>query len=358
MFELAREMVSQAIGMGAQFAEARVVEQARQLVRGAIGSASINETGTHGFGIRVLVDGHWGFASAPLSEESQARSVVGEAIALARGMPKRSRQVRLAEARTIKDSYETPCVQDPFDMPLSEKIECVRSTTQAMSSASAEVVRSTASLDFRRETSHLVTSEGTEIRQTLTGSGLIMGVAVECHGQLFQHNYVWSSGEFRTGGFEQIARQKPMELAQRLVSEALQTVDAPLCESQVTTVILDSTMLPPLIHETIGHAVELDRALGDELDNFGPTYLRVPLLGNLRLGSEHVTIMADATRPGGAATFGYDHEGTPAQKFPVVEKGVFTSYLHGRESALAVDQESNGTSRASEIGRASCRERV
>ena len=351
MFDLTRDLVSIAMNMGAQFAEGRVVDQSKQVIASTNGKSSVTEAGTRGFGIRVLVDGHWGFSSAHLSQQDQAPMVVKEAITLARAMPTRARTVRLAETVVIQDSYETACEQDPFSMPLAEKVEFVQSLTQAMSSASDKIIRTNAKLDFRRDVSHLVTSEGTEIRQTLTGSGFAMAVAVEHCGQVLQTAYPERHGDFCTGGFGQIVARKLLVVAKQMVHEAIELLDAPPCESEVTTVILGPTMLGHLIHETLGHPSELDRALGADMDNMGSSFLRPFHLGSLQFGSELVTIVADATRPGGAGTYGYDHEGVPAQKFPIIERGVFKNFLQGREEAVKLGQQSNGTARASSWNR-------
>ncbi|MDQ3855868.1 MAG: TldD/PmbA family protein, partial [Chloroflexota bacterium] len=73
--------------------------------------------------------------------------------------------------------------------------------------------------------------------------------------------------------------------------------------------------------------------------------------GSYRYGSEHVTIVADGTLPGGLGTFGYDDEGVPAQRVPVIERGILVNYLTDRQSAAQLDQRSNGTGRADGWGR-------
>lgn len=340
-----------ALAQGAQFAEGRVVDQRQQIVRGTDGKPGVSESSTVGFGVRVLVDGHWGFSSAGLFERDMAPAIAREAIALARAMPRRSRLSKLAPAKAVKARYETPCAEDPFLMPAADKLELVQAITQAMADASPLVSRARAKFDFTRETCYLVTSEGTEVEQSLTTTGLAMAVVVEREGQVFERTYPARNGDYGTGGFELIRALQPLEAARRMVPEAIELLAAPVCEPQVTTVILDSTMMGNLIHETMGHSTELDRALGDESDNFGPSFLQIPMLGSFQYASDIVTIFADATRPGAVATYGYDHEGVPAQKFPLVERGIFKGYVMSRESAAALGRASNGTARASSWNR-------
>ena len=101
-----------------------------------------------------------------------------------------------------------------------------------------------------------------------------------------------------------------------------------------------------VVHETFGHPAELDRALGSEASLAGGSYLQPELRGNLRVGTELVTITADGTLSGGMGSYGYDDEGVPAQRTVVVENGVFRGYLTSRESAGALGERSTGAARA------------
>lgn len=350
MIDLARELVSLAVSMGAQYAEGRIVDQSQQAITGTDGAANVSEFTTCGFGIRVLVDGHWGFASDNLTQQ-QPSETVKKAISLARAMPRRSRTVRLAGAPPVQDTYETPCEQDPFSMPISEKVEIVQSVMQAMAGASDKVTKTQAKLDFRREASQLVTSEGSEIGQTLTLTGANMAVTVAHKGQTFRRTYPYSHTDFGSGGFELVQALNPLDAAAKMVHEAIELLDAPTCGDQVTTVILDPTLIGMVLHETMGHPIEMDRALGDESDNFGSSFLQLHHLGEFQYASELVNMVADATRPKAVATFGYDHEGVKAQRIPIIKDGVFTNYLMSRECATELEKPSNGTARASSWNR-------
>jgi TldD protein len=100
------------------------------------------------------------------------------------------------------------------------------------------------------------------------------------------------------------------------------------------------------IHESCGHPTELDRALGSEISLAGGSFLQPGMLGKLRYGSPHVTLVADATSPGGNGTFGWDDEGVPAGTRPLVDRGLFVDYLSSRETAAALGRASTGTMRA------------
>ena len=167
MFDLARKLVTTAVDMGAQYAEARSGRPVQQVITGANGKAHIAEVGSNGFGIRVLVDGHWGFAGDNIGARQEAAHIVRRAVDLARAMPGRSRKVTLASAPVVRTKWETPRSEDAFAAPSARKWSCLSQRWQRWHEASQKVSRTRSKLDVRRETTFLVTSEGTEIEQTL-----------------------------------------------------------------------------------------------------------------------------------------------------------------------------------------------
>lgn len=149
-----------------------------------------------------------------------------------------------------------------------------------------------------------------------------------------------------TGGYEVVAAMDLSGHAQRIAEQSVQLLTAPVCPSMTTDLILDSDQVALQIHESIGHAVEFDRILGMEAAYAGTSWVGVKDVGSLRYGSELLTVVADATLPGGLATFGYDDEGVPAQRAMIIDRGVLVGVLTSRETAPVLGQPSNGTARA------------
>ena len=134
--------------------------------------------------------------------------------------------------------------------------------------------------------------------------------------------------------------------APRVASEAAALLAAEPCPACETTVILDGGQLALQVHESIGHPIELDRVLGSEASYAGDSFLKPADLNTLRYGSDLVNVVADATCPGGLGTFGYDDEGVPAQRTPIITNGLFTGFLTSRETAPVIGAASNGAMRA------------
>ena len=107
------------------------------------------------------------------------------------------------------------------------------------------------------------------------------------------------------------------------------------------------------VHESIGHALELDRILLGEASYAGTSWVLPRDLGSLRYGSELVHVTADATLPGGLGSFGWDDEGVGAVRADLVEGGVLRTALSNRESAAAVGLGASRAARAPTASRAS-----
>ena len=190
-------------------------------------------------------------------------------------------------------------------------------------------------LSARRQRKTLATSEGTAVEQELTYTGCGMKLVVS-EGDLVQHRaYPMDlDGGVSGGGFEVVRRFDLLGNAERTAEEALQLLAAPICPSGISTVILDTPQLALQIHESCGHPTEADRAFGEEVSLAGASFLLPSNLGRFRYGSAHVNLSADALEPAsGLGTFGWDDEGVPARKTPLVARGQHVGYLTSRESA-------------------------
>jgi TldD protein len=134
--------------------------------------------------------------------------------------------------------------------------------------------------------------------------------------------------------------------AKRIAEEAVQLLSAPQCPDKKTTLLLGGSQLALQIHESCGHPIELDRAMGMEASFAGTSFLTPEKRRNFQYGSEIVNLYGDSTAPGGLGTIGYDDEGIPAQVFDIVKDGEFVNYLTSRETAVLFEEKSNGTVRA------------
>ncbi|WP_460305210.1 TldD/PmbA family protein [Actinocorallia aurea] len=303
-----------------------------------------------GLSVRVVKDGTWGFASGIDLTAEAAVAVAEQAVAVAEVARAINREpVELAAEpahgeRMWVSAYEV----DPFTVPTSEKAELLSGWSRGLLTAGVDHVD--ASLLQVKENKFFASLDGTVTTQQ----------RVRVHPQLTAVKIV--DGAFDTmrtiappvgRGYEYLTGTGwdfPSELA-RIPDLLAEKLAAPTVEAGAYDVVVDPSNLWLTIHESIGHATELDRALGYEAAYAGTSFATPDLLGDLRYGSPVLNITGDRTAEHGLATIGYDDEGVATQRWDIVTGGVFTGYQTDRRIARLTGQErSNGCAFADSPG--------
>ena len=351
--ELVDRALDTASSQGAMYADIRVQDQVSQSIQTRNGVVdNLLNAKDRGFGVRVIVDGAWGFASSSLLETGEADRIAALAVEIARASATvRGDTAKLAPEAPVVDRYETPVAIDPFTVSVEQKLGLLMAADTAMRAVRGVKV-ALGSLYFQRDDKTFASTEGAYIEQRLYESGCGINAVAVGGGEVQNRSYPNSGGRHQvTEGFEFVRRQDLPGNAGRVAEEAVALLSAPQCPSGEMTVVLDGSQVALQIHESCGHPVELDRVMGTEAAFAGTSFLTLDKLGSYQYGSEHVSIIADGSLHGGLGTFGYDDEGVPAQRVPIIENGVLVNYLTDRQSAAHLDQRSNGTGRASSWGR-------
>jgi TldD protein len=136
------------------------------------------------------------------------------------------------------------------------------------------------------------------------------------------------------------------ENAARIGEEASQLLDAPQCPSGEMDIVLGGSQVSLQIHESCGHAAELDRIMGWEANFSGTSFLDPSLLGKLRYGSDKVTIVIDNTLPGALATVAYDDEGSKSVRSDIIRNGMLVGFEMSRDTARTIGRDTNACVRA------------
>ncbi len=327
-------LVGAAIRRGADYADVRSVEREQESVAVKDGEIEgIERSEDRGVGLRVLFKGAWGFAATDRTSEHAYRALVDDALARGETSASTRRQrVRLAPVPPQRGSYRTPLRRDPFGVAVAERVELLRAADAAMRGPLVRTRRATVTAFRTRK--HLVTSEGTDVEQELidTATGLSV-LAVKAGAKPAQR---YDMRNARQAGWEFVEEDDLPRRAAAYRDDAEAILDAPLAAARPTTVVLDQPFLALLVHESCGHPTESDRVLEHEVAFAGTSFMWPGDRGRLRYGSEHVSITADSTVAGGMGTFGWDDDGVPATRTPLIERGIFTGYLTSRETAGAL----------------------
>src|SRR3989304_6282935 len=311
-----------------------------------------------GFGIRVLYRGAWGFAASSLLTETEARKAAWEAISQAKAIAKKQGargrgQGAIHKNPPVKIKYKSPCQIDPFSIPIEERLSPILKATSLHLNSPLSALRSKkihtieGFMDFQKTHNIFLNTEGSFIEQEffLSGAGIKV-IAIDGNDVQLRSFPDSHHGLFRQGGYERIIEMDIPENTSRIIEEALLLLKADECPSGEKTVILGGSQVALQIHESIGHAVELDRAMGMEVSLAGGTFLTPDKLGK-QICSKIVNIYADPTIEGGAGSYLYDDEGVKAERVEIIKNGRFKNFLSSRESAKVMGIKPNGSVRAS-----------
>lgn len=332
-----------------EYADCRVITTERRDVSTKDGVVEQLEVGTSsGLGVRVLVDGAWGFASSSEITLKEAEKTVSRAVRNAQAaLITNPEKVKLAKVPAVNNSYKTPVKADPFVIPISEIVSLLLAADRAQKISKKIKISQTYFSAFKQK-KIFASTEGSLIDQEIvfTGAG-IEATAVE-RGEVQNRSYPKSAGgQFETGGYEAVEGMKLVENAPRIAEEAVKLLAAENCPEGEFDIILGDDQLALQVHESCGHPVELDRALGFEASYAGTSFLTPDKLKRYQYGSEYVNIVADATTLRGLGTFGYDDEGVKVSRQEIIKKGKFIGYLTSRETAWKYDLPVTGAMRAS-----------
>ncbi len=344
------EAIDAAKGLGAGYADVRVIHYRREglfLRNGTPGNLNFGES--FGAGVRVLVNGAWGFASTNQVSKAAVKEAASRAIQIAKASAQVKKQdVKLAPKPAVEDFWGTPFTIDPFSVSLETKLGLL-SQIDALLRKRPEIKVASSSMQFAREKQWYMDTDGSFIVQDLLRSGTGFSATAVGNGDCQIRSYPQSwGGNHKCMGYEIVHAYDLLGNAERIRDEAIALLTAPECPSGKMDLILDGPQLALQIHESVGHPNELDRVLGFEANYAGRSFM-VPELhkGPFQYGSNIVNLVADCTVPGGLATIGYDDDGVRAERFHVVQNGVHRNWFTTRETAPLVGQEtSNGCNRA------------
>ena len=343
MKDLLHTLVDSAIPH-ADYADARHVHTRTEAIstrNGAVDDAGSTES--EGIGIRVRVGGAWGFAATRGTDREAGDAALARAIEIARAQPA-APATELAPVTPARGEHRAPgdTATDPFSVPLEQKLDVLLAADAAMAAQEGVRLR-TGHFHAQAETRTFASSEGALCEQTFTEcGGGIAAMAIGDHDTQVRSYPSAHGGDVAQAGWEHFAGLDLAGHAPRVAEEAVALLSATSCPAGETTLILDSEQLALQLHESVGHAVELDRVLGGEASYAGTSWVPADGIGTLRYGSDLMNVTADATVPHGLGSYAWDDEGAPAAATPIVVDGILRGFLTSRETAALIGLERSG----------------
>jgi TldD protein len=349
--DLADAALSTARRSGATYADIRINRYRNQFVFTRDRRVdNIVDTEDYGFGVRVIVDGTWGFASSSLVSKDEIARVAAQAVAIARANRAiNAEAVRLAPVEAYEATWDTPVKKNPFDVPLQAKLDLLLQVhEEALKVQGASFV--SASMQFVNEQKYFASTEGSHIRQSLIRSYPSFNVtSVDKASGKFDSRRALTSPMGM--GYEYVESYPLLQEARMAAEEAVATHKAKPAPAGSKALILHPSNLWLTIHESVGHSTELDRALGYEANLAGTSFLTTDKLGTFQFGAKTVNLVADKTQEHGMATCGYDDDGVKTTRWHLVKDGTFVDYQTTRDQAALIGQTaSHGCSYADNWG--------
>ncbi len=333
--DLAGAALGRARSLGATAAELRVGRLRTQVVVVRDGALETTVDSTElGLGLRVLHAGSLGFAGTVVCDTTAAAGLADEAVALARSTAGAEDGIELTDEPVHGEvSWVAPYDVDPTTVPLDDKVATLARWTEDLRRAPG-VAHAVAHVVAVVEDTHFADLAGNRITQRrVRVHPVVEAVAVDAASGTFEtmRTVVAPAGR----GWEHVdgpgsALGAEVATLPDLLAEKLR---APSVEPGTYDLVLDATNLWLTIHESVGHATELDRALGYEAAYAGTSFATLDRLGSLRYGSPLMHVTGDRTEPYGLATVAYDHEGVAACSFDLVRDGTLVGFQLDRRMA-------------------------
>ncbi|CAA9274978.1 MAG: TldD family protein, Actinobacterial subgroup [uncultured Adhaeribacter sp.] len=362
--KLADVALNAAKSKGASYADVRIGRYLQQyLFTREKQVQNIVNAESYGVGIRVLVNGTWGFAATSNVTDMGIAQATEQAVAIAKANAKYQKEpVQLAPVKgTGEVSWRTPIVKNAFAVPVAEKADLLLAANAKAMENGASFVSS--NLFQINEQKYFASTDGSYIDQDV--------------------NRIWptftvtavdkATGKFRTRealsspmgmGYEYLSNPAPkvagpagtnlqgyykyydiLEDAAAAARQAKAKITAKSVTPGKYDLVLDPNHLGLTIHESVGHATELDRVLGYEANYAGTSFATLDKWQgkNFKYGSKLVNIFADKTQPGSLGYVEYDDEGVKTKRWDIIKEGLLVNYQATRDQAHIINEkESHG----------------
>ena len=365
---LADAAMNAATKAGASYCDVRIGRYLNQFITTRdLNVENIVNTESSGVGVRVIANGAYGFCSTNVMTLDSVAEAARQAVQIAKANAKLGGEpVVLAPVKGVGEvAWATPFKKDWRTVPIAEKAEMLIAANKAGMDAGASFMQS--NLFQINQQKYFASTDGSYIDQDihrlwspLTATAVDKtsgkfrsrnGLSSPCSmGYEFfdckPENRIQAAGGVTTlykGAYDLI------EDARAAGKQAREKLSAKSVEPGKYDLVLAPENLFLTIHESVGHATELDRVLGYEANFAGTSFATLDKWQskNFKYGSELVNFVADKTTPGSLGCVGYDDEGVASKRWDLIRNGILVNYQVTRDQAHIIGQkESQGCSYA------------
>jgi TldD protein len=361
--QLADIALNTAKSLGATYADVRIGRYLNQFVITREKKVqNIVNTESFGVGIRVIVNGTWGFAASNSVTPDGMKKTAERAIVIAKANSKFQKEpVKLAPEKGHGEvSWKTPIKKNGFEVPVKDKVDLLIAANSKAMEKGASFVNSL--MFLVNEQKYFASTEGSYIDQDIhrTWPSFTVTMIDRTSGQFknrsafsapvgMGYEYLDAKAEDKIEGPGGIILYNKsydiVEDAGMAAEQAKQIIAAKSVEPGKYDLVLEPSHMWLTIHESVGHPTELDRVLGYEANFAGTSYLTLDKWksGKFNAGSKIVNFVADKTQVGSLGAVGYDDEGVKCKSWDIIKDGTLVNYQAIRDQVNIIDQkESHG----------------
>jgi TldD protein len=289
-----------------------------------------------GYFIRIFLKRCWGYASSTQMNKDAVMQMTEKAFKMAKSALRFRSEKKFIREKSYTDSYVTPFRVDPFTVSPDEKKAVLSDIYKNLCDFRLKLIFSNMYAEKQKKV--FASTEGSRIDQEILWCGVgvvgFLDIAGIPYHRSFPATFGGFPGSFQTGGYETIEELDLAENVSQIGHDLTALKSAHRVPSGRTKVLLEGSLVALLLHETFGHQFDADTACE-------------PHAVEGQIGSDQITILADATAPRGLGTYGYDDEGVPAKRLLLLDKGQRVGTLVSRGiTPLEGVLESSGVARA------------
>jgi len=331
-----------------QYADVRITKTDREQIYFQNGFLrSFNSSfDSNAIGIRVLMNGCWGFAGSRDLSDSSINKLIKKAKANAVYGSKFIRdKVAFSPIKATITKVECKPKINPFKLDSDEKISYLKNVAEKIK-PQGKIVHSYCYGVFFHQQKEYANTEGTISSYSYYNMLPLMCV-IASDGNAIQTRTWPGHMSAGRGGFELFHIHEFEENTERIVKEATDLLSAPVIEDERADLIIGGSHLALQLHESIGHATEADRIYGMEISYAGKTFIKPKMIGSLKYGSDILTVYSDSTDNKGMGHHPVDDEGVPGKKVDIIKKGKLINQQTSREIAHKLGLEPSSNMKAS-----------
>ncbi|PIP96248.1 MAG: hypothetical protein COV37_06390 [Bdellovibrio sp. CG11_big_fil_rev_8_21_14_0_20_39_38] len=326
------DILDSLLAMGASYADIRWHQddwlQSLSTLKGILHQNSTRKR--QGAGIRVLCDGAWGFSST--ENMNTLADTAKAALEQARSAAQlRQFKIELSPKETLISEFQTHTLIDPRTVSLEDKMKRLFELDQLL--RAPEVDLWSVSFEFYHRSIYYADTEGSKIWRKINDVAASLDCSgIDIDGLRQKRSFEIYQDINKSVGWENIIDQDLNVKASQLVDQLKEILKAPQCEQETCDLVILNSMMALQVHETIGHALELDRILGYELSYAGGSHVNLDDFDHKVFGSKKLNARADGTTPNSPGTTGFDDDGVPGRNVVLIDNGILKNALTSRST--------------------------